>query len=1162
MNRATLKDFAIDSRKNLIERVKIKLNLYYINESFEVQKNGDIYILTNSNHSLSLTNKEYEQRELLLKRVKEVGLDIVIEEAAYTWFNRLIAIRYMEVNDFLPLGKNNENLGIRVLSSNDNTPNPEILKFSNLFNEQLDLNVNKEIYSSLNDENEKFKYILLLVCNKLKQVIPAVFDGVTDYIDLLIPEKMLSETGFITKLIRDLPEEDFAKVEIIGWLYQYYNQTEKDRVINAKQVYKKNEIAYATQLFTPDWIVKYIVENSLGKYIIEHSDLEQSSFDWEFFVNKNITKGKSIDPTNITLFDPCSGSGHILVYAFDLLYKCYEQYGYNKKEISARILKDNLFGLDIDDRAGQLTILSVLLKAREYDKDIFKKDIIKELNVFSIQESNTIDYFSIENITNEEAKSQAKYLYDLFKNAKEIGSLLIPKENNFKELIDYLNNNNDIFTNELKNKIMPLIRCNNLLANKYSVVATNPPYMNDKYMGVAMKDYAITNYKPYKSDLFSMFFIKMFNITNEEGYVGVLSPFVWMFIKSYENLRKYIINNKSIDSLVQLEYNAFEAACVPVGTFVFKNHNKDNIGTYIKLSDFPGSDIQEIKVKEALTDENCKYRFEIDSKRFNQIPSYLIAYWLPERMFEVFSTAESLDKYGEPKQGMATTDNKTFLRLWFELNKDDIKFDAKDTEDAKDSGIKWFPYNKGGEYRKWYGNNSYVVNYFNDGEEIKRNVLKKYPYLKTPEFVVKNSQSYFKKGITWSYISSTNFGVRYSNSGFIFDVSGSCIFPKEEYFDYLMGLLCSKLSTEFLNIINPTMNIQAGSVGSIPTIINMEKIAIIKELVKRNIEICKKDWDENETSWDFEKSPIIGLSESIENACKNYINAKKDDFAELKNNEEQLNKIYFDIYGVSNEFDYHLSDDEITMTIKNEETLVKDLINFSVGCMFGRYSIDKLGLVCSSNKIDKNNYVTFEADDDNIIPISDSESIYYDDDIVGKFKKFIKNVFGEKTLNLNLEYIADVLGRKGTELPEETIRRYFVNDFYNYHCDMYSVNGSGKRPIYWLVDSGKKNGFKALFYVHRYDQQLMSKIRVNYLHKTQDTYERIKEEITYKLSNGESYDIKEMRNKLTLINSKIEECRIFEEKLGHYANQMIKIDLNDGVKDNYDKFKDILAKVK
>lgn len=1146
MDKVILKKFAIESRQDLMDKIRNKIKTFYIDEDFNSEQKGEIYILSNEKHSLSLTNEEFKKRELLIKRIKELSLEQVIEEAAYTWFNRIIAIRYMEINDMLPLTKNNQSLGIRILSSKDNTSDPEILKFTNLINQDLDIDFKKEKFVELKDENEKFKYVLLLVCKKLGKVIPQVFDGITDYIDILIPDNLLNDTGFITKVVNEVPESNFNQVEIVGWLYQYYNQVEKDRVISAKKTYKKNEIAYATQLFTPDWIVKYMVENTLGKYWIEHNGNNELCDNWKYFIKDNIeNNGDKLNPTDITFIDPCCGSGHVLVYAFEVFYQIYLKAGYNKNEIPELILKNNLYGLDIDDRAGQLSVLSVILKAREYDKNIFNKEIVCKLNIMSIQESNLISDILLDNIKIEKNRDYAKYLIDNFKNAKEIGSLLILNNNDYTNLRQELIDDNTIFGIELREKLLPIIQIANILMNKYDIVVTNPPYMSQSNMSSKLKEYVSKYYNNYKADLFSAFMIRNKNYCINNGYMGFLTPFVWMFISSFEKLRDMILTNCNITSIVQLEYNSFDAACVPVVSFVIRNsHDDDYKGNYVRLSSFPGVAIQEQKYLEAINDKP-EYYFETNLKKMTDIPKKPIAYWLSEDFLKNFDEKKISD-YASVVTGMTTADNNRFLRKWWEIDYNKIAFNCDNTNNK----YKWYPYQKGGEYRKWYGNNEYVVNWENNGYEIKNFKDAATGKVRSSSY---NDNYILHEGLSWTYLSNSCFGIRYVPKGFLFDNKGSMIFCKDNLY-YILGFLCSKYAHQILDLLNPTMSFQPGDIASVPIKLSNDK-TIIEEIVKNNIDIEKGEWDSFETSWDFKKNPIINKG-LIKDNINQYISSEKEKRNILKLNEERLNMLFNEIYNMSHEIDNKLDEKDITYRVETKENYVKNLISYFVGCAFGRYSLDKDGLMFAGGTFDESNYITFKVDNDNIIPITDES--YFSDDIVERFKTFIKTVYGDNTFNENMDFIAEALGKKGTETSEETIRRYFVNDFFNDHVKMYQ-----KRPIYWLLDSGKKNGFKALVYMHRYNENLIPKARLDYLHRVQTTYEKLLSDINYKLTTDLSMtDKKEAKNRQADLNAKLNEIKEYDEKIAHIANQRISIDLDDGVKVNYEKFKDILAKIK
>lgn len=1147
MDKSILKKFAIESRQDLMDKIDKKIKALYIDEEFNKEQNGEVYVLSNEKHYLSFTNDEYKNRELLIKRVKEISLERVIEEAAYTWFNRIIAIRYMEIHDYLPLTKDNQSLGIRVLSSKDNTPDPEILKFTNLVNPDLDIDFKKEKYVELKSDNEKFKYILLLVCKKLGRVIPQVFDGITDYIDILIPDNLLNDTGFITKVINEVPEKNYNQVEIIGWLYQYYNQTEKDRVISAKKTYKKNEIAYATQLFTPDWIVKYMVENSLGKYWIEHSNNASLVDNWKYFIKDNITKNQEkLNPTEITFIDPCCGSGHILVYAFEILNQIYLSAGYNKNDIPELILKNNLYGLDIDDRAEQLSILSVLLKAREYDKNIFNKDIVKNLNIMSIQESNIINESSIDYIDSETERSNAKYLIDNFKDAKEIGSLLILENKDYSNLVKELESNDTIFALELKGKLNPIIKVSNILTKKYDVVVTNPPYMNNSVMSNNLKNYIQTNFKKVKSDIFSAFILRNSIYGKSNSYLGFMTPYVWMFISSYEELRKYIIEEKNISSLIQLEYSALEEATVPICTFVIENSDSDKNGIYFRLTDFTGGmKVQENKYLEILNSHNEKYLFNKNTKDFYKIPGFPIAYWVSKGFNKVFLNKKIAD-YLDVKQGTSTGNNDLFLRLWFEVEKNKIEFNQKDCNKCD---IKWYPATKGGDFRKWYGNNEYIVDWQYNGRKIKE----------CNGSAIRNPQMNFKTGLTWTGISSKALGIRFCPSGFVYLISGKGITGNEKWLKYVLAFCCSKVAYEILKITSPTLSFEVGYIASLPIKIDENKLETVNNIVQQNIEISKQDWDSFETSWDFKRHPLLkqmSKVSTIRDSLANWNNYTHQQRSLLKYNEEELNRIFIDIYGLQDELTPEVDDKDITIRKTDKVREIKSLISYAVGCMFGRYSLDMDGLVYAGGVFDINEYKTFKVDVDNIIPITDEA--YFSDDIVERFKKFIKTVYGDNTFNNNMDFIAETLGKRGTETSEETIRRYFVNDFFNDHCKIYQ-----KRPIYWLLDSGKKNGFKALIYMHRYNENLIPKARLDYLHIVQTTYEKLLSDVNYKLTTDLSMtDKKEAKNKKTDLMAKLQEIKEYDEKIAHIANQRIDIDLDDGVKINYEKFKDVLAKIK
>ncbi len=1204
MDKTVLKKFAIESRKDLMRKIEDKINAFYVSEDFNIEQKGDLYILSNEKHSLSLTYEEYTKRNLLIKRIVELSLDQVIEEAAYTWFNRIIAIRYMEINDMLPLTRDNQSLGIRVLSSKDNTPDPEILRFTNLMNPDLDINFRKEKYVELRDDNEKFKYVLLLVCKKIGMVIPQVFDGVTDYIDILMPDNLLNDSGFVTKVINEVPEDNYKQVEIIGWLYQYYNQAEKDRVISTKKAYKKNEIPYATQLFTPDWIVRYMVENSLGRYWIEHSENDSIANNWKYFIKENLEKKKEkLDPTEITFIDPCCGSGHILVYAFEVFYQIYLQTGYNKKAIPELILNNNLYGLDIDDRAGQLSILSVLLKAREYDKNIFNKKIVRKLNIMSIQESNTISLYAVENISDEEIKQKVLYLTDNFKNAKEIGSLLKIEQINYNNLLEYIEHDNSLFEIKLREKIIPLIKQSNILSYKYDIVVTNPPYMGLNFMNDTLKKFLNKNYYEGRFDLCTAFM--QLDLIKSKGYLAMINQQAWMFKKIYLSTRQRFLNSYQISTMVHMGNGAFGS---DFGTTAWvAKKGLLNQSVFIRLADDKNTGNKERNFLKKISSNDV---IKLNQEIFKIMPNSQFVYWITNGIYRIFKKSKLLHEFCYPKKGFSSGDNPRFIRIWYEIEKEKMF-----------KNNKWIPITMGGDFRRWYGNNTNVVNYEFNGLELRN----------FKGSVMRNINYYYTECISWNDTSSTGkLAMRYHPSGFIPNASGPCIYADNENIYYILGLMNSIVAEKIMSYIAPAMKFEVGEISNMP-FIKTKNFKVI-ERVKSNINISKHDWDSFEISWDFKKHPLLEFIDSmpelhdsniqvpiphLKKIKNNYgeecfitdelpIRAKisdsydrweeftKKQFYTLKKNEEELNKIFIDIYGLQDELTPEEEAKDVTIRKADLLREIKSLISYAVGCMFGRYSLDKEGLIYAGGDFDEvykkckeedggwagvslANYkvlndngkeidLSFEVDNDNIILITDEA--YFKDDIVERFKEFISVAYGKETLNENLDFIADTLGKKGTETSEDTIRRYFVNDFFNDHVKIYQ-----KRPIYWLFDSGKKNGFKALIYMHRYNENLVPKIRLDYLHRMQATYEKMLDDIKYKLNTELSMtDKKEILKRQANLNAKLQETKEYDEKIAHIANQRIKIDLDDGVKVNYEKFsfenpkthkiESILAKIK
>lgn len=1180
MNKTAIKNFAVWARNKLEKDIAEQAELIGVSEKGIVQP---LAHSTNDLLFLDIGTKEYAkvegktaiaQRKALIDHIKSKEADMgyarayhaVIEEIAYTWFNRLIAIRFMEVNDYLPTRS-------RILSSENPAKNEPDFVTSPFDTdvEFTDAEV-QEIYRLKDDASkeaydELFRMLFIKLCNSLYEILPELFEKTNDYTEPLLSLSFADNDGVVYHLVHDIAEDDFnvekeGQVEIIGWLYQYYISEKHDKIINIyKGTVKKEDIPAATQLFTTDWVVRYMVDNSLGRYWIERHPESNLADKLEFFVTPKDGKityiNEKIEPEELTFFDPCMGSGHILVYAFDVLMEIYRECGYTDRDAAISILENNLFGLDIDQRAYQLAYFAVMMKARSYNRRLFSKGV--KCNVAVINESNGINKFTQASITLDKGQNKiGEYLIDVFRHAKEIGSLQTVEPYDYDTFSEYMDScevvgQMDVFSTAWILHTVPIMRKlvqqAKILSRKYAVVCTNPPYMGK--CESHLKDFVVDKYKSYSGDLFSVFIVRNFGFCKENGYSAYMTPFVWMFIKTYENLRDYIISNKAITTLVQMEYSAYEEATVPICSFVLKNGCEDSKGLYIKLSEFKGGmELQKVKVLEALQDSDVSYFYETKKENFAKIPGMAIAYWLSDKAIENFERGTVLNDLAEIRQGLATSDNNRYLRLWHEVKYGGIDFGAKSTADAQQRGHKWFPFNKGGAFRKWYGNQEYVVDYYDDGADMKANVLRKYPYLNTPDFVVKNTAFYFLPSITWTEISSTYFGVRYCPPCSIFSNKSNSIFvDSREEMMYLLALLCSKPANMYIKAINPTITTNVGDVAKIPVLKNKEYYAVCNEMAEENIALSKKEWDSFESSWEFKTHPLVALArngETLEVVFKHWEDICNERFVKMKKNEEELNRIFIEIYGLTNELTAELDDNEVTLRKAERERDIRSLLSYAVGCMFGRYSIDKEGLAFAGGFWDLSGYDTFTPDKDNCIPITDEE--YFEDDIVGLFCRWMSIVFGAENLESNLEFVAKALRNKGVT-SREVIRNYFLNDFMKDHIKIYQ-----KRPIYWLFDSGKQNGFKALVYMHRWNADTVGNLRVEYLHKMQHTYEREIVRMQETIDNSHnSREISKAIKRKDKLQKQLKETKDYDAKLSHIALSRIEIDLDDGVKVNYEK---------
>ncbi len=1139
MDKSAIRKFAVDARVKLIEQVK--------------QKASEIGITADRIIELPRKNKHLQnevfkkKREQLISAVKSKGFEQVMEEVAYTWFSSFIALRFMEVNGYLPTG-------VRLLSSADSARvEPDI--FEAVVNVDLDLDLEK--VSKLQDKGHKeglFKCLILAQCNGLHQIMPFMFKRTNGYSELLFPDNLLAEDSVIQDMISSIDEEDWREVEIVGWLFQFYMQRKKNEVFAAlkrrKKITKEN-IPAATQLFTPKWIVQYMVENSLGRLWLESHPESDVGVKWNYYLppveqdtlvqqQLDSLKKPCLHPEDITVMDPACGSGHILVYAFDVLYQIYEERGYLRDDIPALILRNNLFGLEIDDRAAQLASFVLVMKARSKSPTIFQKEVVP--NILSIQESNNLEQSTAYNLMDESVKEIVDELIDFYKDAKNYGSILKPHILNLDQLQAELPSLTEYDDEGASlSRFEALIRQTELLSRKYDVVITNPPYMYARNMNAELSAYLRKHYRDSKADLFAAFLERSITMTKDGGAVGTINQHSWMFLSSYERLRVRLLETKIIQSLLHLGAGAFEeigGEVVQSTAFVLRNTQCPEFkGEYYRLIDGDNSD----EKRELFLNGGQKYIKR--NTNFRTIPGCPIAYWASDTVRGIFEQTVPLGELSQPRQGLATGNNKRFLRLWHEVDINRIGFDMRDDHEASLSGKKWFPYNKGGAFRKWYGNQEYVINWENDGADIKE----------FDRAVIRNPSYYFRSGITWSFVGSARFGARYTPPGFIFDVGGSSLFPKKEHIPYILGFLCSKLGHEFLSYLNPTLNFQVGNIRSLPIRISDEKFNLISSLVKKNINISRIDWDSYEDSWSFRKHPLLEHKSGglVEDAFRQWEVYTEDQFQELKANEQELNRIFIGIYELEDELAPDVIDEDITIRKAHRKRDVKSFISYAVGCMFGRYSLDEDGLVFAGGDFDPNRYKTFDVVKDNVIPIGHGE--YFEDDIVFRFVDFVAVTFGIESLEDNLEYIADSIGRRSSETARESIRRYFFRSFYKDHVQIYR-----NRPIYWMFRS-EQGTFAALIYMHRYDEDTVSRVR-SYLLYLQDklTVEegRLRQLLTTDVSEKERT---ELEKQLKVLSKQVVEVREYDEKIKLLADMGLSIDLDDGVVVNYRQFAGILA---
>ena len=1190
MDKPAIKKFAIWARNKLIADTKYRAGLVGVTETTVAEP------LPQSNETVqffdvglpqpyriegdAVTQRQRFVAELNKETAKQgsytAAYQTVVDKVAYTWFNRLIAVRYMEVNDLLPSRT-------RVLSSADGRAEPQIV--TSPFDAVLDYTPaeQQQIVNLKNDNklDEAFRLLFLKQCAALGDCLPRLFEQVDDYMPLLLALSFTDKDGVVCHLVNDIPESDWQDaVQIVGWLYQYYNTEPKEQVFaNLKKNIKisKENIPAATQLFTPDWIVRYMVENSLGRLWSEgHPDFDKS--EWKYYLDEapqepqvaqqlaELRKGyAALTPEDIKCIDPCMGSGHILAYLFDVLMQIYRSAGYGDRDAAASIVEHNLYGLDIDDRAAQMAYFVVMMKGCQYDSRFLRRHL--NPHVYAIQESGELPQTAFGYCGPEEPT--ARTLWDTFRNAKEYGSILQPKvtleeldklEARLQEadsMAGYGSLGVQGLTYQLLDVMCPLIDQARMLVQKYDVVVTNPPYMGGSGMDAHLSDFVKQNYPDTKSDMSTVCMERTINMCNERGYMAMINIPVWMFLSSYEKLREKMLRENTIVNMVHPGRGIFGSDFGTTAFVIAKVHLRGYKGHYRRLFDKQG-EVESVEQREQRFFEKHGI-FYTTQDDFSEIPGSPMAYWASKALLNDFNIGRRLNEVALPRQGIKTADKDRFLRFWFEVDAKKMSVSAQKEKN------KWFPCNKGGSFRKWYGNNEYVVNWENNGYEIcnfrdESGKLKSRP---------QNLQYMLRKGLTYTNISISSFGVRYSPEGFIYDAAGSGIFCKDdEMLFYVLAFLTSSVAAAITKITSPTMSFEVGQIGVLPFIYKQN--STIDDIVKQNIALSKSDWDSFETSWDFAEHPLVKWLRQLRDATSigatmaYYYHGERpevscpvelcymlwqgecnDRFAKLKANEEELNRIFIDIYGLQDELTPEVEDKDVTVRRADLARDIRSLISYAVGCIFGRYSLDQPGLAYAGGDWNPEQYHTFIPDGDNVIPITDEE--YFTDDLTGLFVAWVKKVFGADSLEENLAFIAKALGVKGTS-PRAVIRNYFLNGFYADHVKIYQ-----KRPIYWLYDSGKQNGFKALIYMHRYNADTSGLVRADYLYKMEQVYESEIARMDDAIAHGASREVAQATKRKEKLVKQLKECKDYDDRLGHIALARIPIDLDDGVKANYDK---------
>jgi len=1187
MNTSNIKSYAPKARKAFIDAVSKQAAKFGITAEHITTADikGDLVLIGGRAFPVAILHS----RNALVQLIEQHGFAQMMDKVAYSWFNRLCAIRYMELHDYLDHGR-------RVLS------HPEHATGYQLLDECLDVELpglDKALVRELKLDGTKdeslYRELLLAQCHALHNAMPFLFERVDDATELLLPVNLIKTDSLIHDLVISIPEEDWNNIEVIGWLYQSYISERKGEVIG--KVVKSDDIPAATQLFTPNWIVRYMVQNSLGAQWLATYTESPLKGQMEYYIEPAEQTGdvdaelsaitpSQLNPEDLTLIDPASGSGHILVEAYELLKAIYLERGYRQRDIPQLILEKNLFGLDIDERAAQLTSFALMMKGRADDRRLFERGV--KLNVMALVDSAGFDAESLVNGIELSGfgltPGDLTGLKQLFEDAMTFGSLIkVPEElasslPALKKLSEATSQ--DLFVSEAFKELRPLVQQAELLAKEYDAVVANPPYLDTKNMTPQMKSFLRANFGVARKDMFAAFILRAMEwAPAKTSTVALVTPFSWMCLSSYESLREYMLTNATINCLIELEANAFEPAMVTVCSFVLSVRDiAKHKGSYIRLSQFKGARNQAPKTLEAIKNPGCGWFYQAVSREFTKLPGIPMAYWVPAPAIEAFMSFPRVNSLAEAKQGLITGDNDRFLRLWYEVSSAHFAVDCATGEDARLSGKTWFPFQKGGAFRKWFGNHHYVVNWRDDGRDLRSFVDKNGKLRSRPQSI----GYYFKPAITWTSVTISTFNCRLAPSGFIYSEPGPLLYtPNFGDLHSLAACMNSKSVNYLLQLVAPAMHYNQGHLAELPFPELSDTVhGAIQDAVVALTKLSKEDWDAYERSWEFQSFPLLTNSsdptDTLESNYSAWLVDNREKIIEMTRLEEEINSIFNDAYGLADELTSDVSIEQVTLTVNPDyryggnitdeekwirfrEDSMQELVSYAVGCTMGRYSLDVPGILYShgSNEgFDRSKYISFQADDDGIVPLTDKE--WFDDDAANRLVDFMSVAWDKQNLEQNLDFLADNLMPKKGEDSRDTIRRYLNNSFYKDHLHTYK-----KRPIYWLFSSGKQKAFQCLVYLHRYNEGTLARMRTEYvipLTAKLATYaEKLDRDIE---ASGSAAEVKRLEKEKTQLHKQQAELSEFDEKLRHYADQRISLDLDDGVKVNYGKFGDLLVEVK